>query len=291
MKIKIVLEWFLNPDHLPFLYGIEKGIFEENGFFVEVEAPNDHYDGFDDIKAGRAQIAITEPLHILEHYQDGLLSLGCFFETHGGILVKKEAMDKLKNGELLRIASPASNEFTNTLALELTKGYNKLNGWTQDVKIQIDHVDFYHIKNLKAGYDAAWLCFENFEGIEARLEGLDVELIGTNALSLPNVSALEMTTSKELFMAHRDDFLRFVEVLNGVMDELKKSSDAKDVYYKRSGEERSELMDAIINSTLTKFQHITLGKEKWHPLYSWFRSLRVSDMSEIDYDKMFEYKI
>ena len=30
MKIKLALEWFINPDHLPFIVGLDKGLYKKN---------------------------------------------------------------------------------------------------------------------------------------------------------------------------------------------------------------------------------------------------------------------
>lgn len=291
MRMRIVLEWFMNPDHLPFIYGIEKGIFERNGFEVELIEPKDHYDGFVDIQEGKAEIAITEPLHLVEHYQEGLLSLGCFFETNGGILFRKEALQKLTDGEKIRITTPASNDFTNTLAKELIKGYLRKTGYMPHIDVDIVNTDFYHIKHLKEGFDAAWLCFENFEGVEAEMEGINTRMISTEILNLPNVSALEMLTSKNLYIENPGMFRKFVRIVNESMaDMLFHRNEVQSIYYKVSGEEESELMNRIIDSTLQKFQRIELGEHKWGPLYQWIHALGLTDMTPNQYKEMFNYE-
>ena len=39
MKIKLALEWFINPDHLPFIVGIDKGLYEKNSIELEIIEP------------------------------------------------------------------------------------------------------------------------------------------------------------------------------------------------------------------------------------------------------------
>ena len=34
MKLKLALEWFINPDHLPFIVGLDKGLYKSNGEFA-----------------------------------------------------------------------------------------------------------------------------------------------------------------------------------------------------------------------------------------------------------------
>lgn len=291
MHIRIVLEWFLNPDHLPFLYGIHKGIFEQNGFEVKMIEPEDHYDGFEDIQKGHAEMAITEPLHLVEHHQEGLLSLGCFFETHGGILIRKESLDKLTQPGPFTITTPAANPFTDKLAHELLKGYLESNQQELQADVIIHQTDFYHIQHLKDGYDAAWLCFENFESVEAELEGLDVVMVGTSALKLPNVSALELITSNAYYQDNKEICVRFIDTLNAILTKLPHNlEEAKAIYYEASKEEKSELMDKIIERTLEKFQAITPGYEKWQGLYEWIRSLDLSTLEPEQYKLMFRLR-
>ena len=45
MKLQLALEWFLNPDHLPLIAGIELGWFAQAGLELELIAPDDHYHG------------------------------------------------------------------------------------------------------------------------------------------------------------------------------------------------------------------------------------------------------
>ena len=49
---------------------------------------------------------------------------------------------------------------------------------------------------LKAGFDAAWLCFENFEGVESKLEGLEVKKLYLEDVEIPNFCALDVFASK-----------------------------------------------------------------------------------------------
>ena len=35
MKIKLALEWFINPDHLPFIVGLDKGLYKNNLVWIQ----------------------------------------------------------------------------------------------------------------------------------------------------------------------------------------------------------------------------------------------------------------
>ncbi|WP_350650121.1 ABC transporter substrate-binding protein, partial [Pseudomonas sp. HY13-MNA-CIBAN-0226] len=74
--------------------------------------------------------------------------------------------------------------------------------------------DFYHIKNLQEdpNLDGAWLCFYNFEGVEATHEGLDFTFIDQNLSPYPNFSALEILTTDEIYSAKKDAIDTFIQV-------------------------------------------------------------------------------
>ena len=64
--LRIGLEWFMNPDHLPFLVGLDKGWFAEAGLAVELIEPQQHMDAIEAIEKGEMDVAVTEPLHLVE---------------------------------------------------------------------------------------------------------------------------------------------------------------------------------------------------------------------------------
>ena len=55
-KLSLGLEWFLNPDHVPFLIGQEMGWFKEEGIDLELVEPEEHLDAMAEIEAGKVII-------------------------------------------------------------------------------------------------------------------------------------------------------------------------------------------------------------------------------------------
>ena len=89
--LKIGLEWFINPDHTPFFVAKELGWFKEEGLEIELIEPKAHMDPMDDICAGRLDIAITEPLHVISDRAEGQKVIGFarFLHTNGGVMYLK----------------------------------------------------------------------------------------------------------------------------------------------------------------------------------------------------------
>jgi hypothetical protein len=287
-EINLALEWFLNPDHLPMIAGLQKSEYEKAGLKLNIIVPKEHYDGFEELKKAKIDIHCNEPIHLFEHYFDGIKSLGCFFETRGGVMIKKSSIEKLRNNEKIRITTPASNEVTNKIGFEILKRYAKKENFVLDRKnVEFVQTDFWHIKNLKNGdqFDGAWLCFYNFEGIEAKHENLENIFIDQYASPYPNFSALEFITSAKVLETKGDALNCFIKVTEKMAKYCKENIDeAKKMYYEYSKENKSELMDKIIEDTIPRFNTtISPDENKWSSLFDFLKELDVVDLSKNEY--------
>ena len=92
--LRIGLEWFMNPDHLPFLVGLDKGWFAEAGLAVELIEPQQHMDAIEAIEKGDMDVAVTEPLHLVEDAAQGHDAVGFarFLHTNGGVMYFAESL-------------------------------------------------------------------------------------------------------------------------------------------------------------------------------------------------------
>ena len=87
-KIRIGLEWFLNPDHLPLVVALRHGFFFDFGLDVELVEPKDHWEAEEEILIGRLDVAVTEPLHLAQDAAKNkpVLGFSRFLHTDGGVL-------------------------------------------------------------------------------------------------------------------------------------------------------------------------------------------------------------
>jgi len=289
MEIKLALEWFINPDHLPFIVGIDKGLYKKNNIDLKIIEPEGHYDGFSELKKNNIQFAINEPLHLIEKYQENICSIGNFFETNGGIIFTEEGYDKLINGKEIKITSPVSNPVTDKIANDIVqKHLKKISKKNQNIKIIAN--DFYHIKHLKKGYDAAWLCFENFEGVESKLENLKVKKIYLENVSIPNFCALDLFVSKIFLSDNKKTISNFKEITQESINIFENDLEySKSVFYNYTKQKKSQLMDNIIEDTIKRFKNpFEKSKKKWKDLYEYVLLNKISDITPDKYDLMFE---
>ncbi len=290
MKLQLALEWFLNPDHLPMITGIELGWYLDAGLELELVAPEDHYDGLAATVSGDVAFSCNEPLHMIDEDRPGLKALGCFFETDGGILLQRSAGQRLLEGGPVRLASPVAGGVTDAIAVEILSRWCTRQGETfNPAQVTIQGAGFEHLDNLRAGFDGAWLCFANFEGVEARLAGMDTHFIATSDVGLQNFSALELFTSAG-FLSEHPSVVETVTALIGKGADLCRNDpeQAALLWYRHSKTEPTELMDAIIADTCPRLVGpVQRDADRWEPMWAQFKDLGLSQVDREGYAALY----
>ncbi len=290
MKLKLAIEWFLNPDHLPFIVGMSEGIFKKYDIELELIVPDEHYDGLDEVLNGNIEFATNEPLHLIEQFDKRFLSLGSYFETKGGVLFKKDSYEKVKNGENITVTTPVSNAITNTIGFEIIRRYFAKDGIivTED-QVTFEPNGFEHIKHMKEGADAGWLYFYNFEGVEAIHEGLDVLYLDAENTGFANFSALDIFVNKDFYLSNTDICHNFDKAVKESIVFMDNNPDkAIAHYYTYTKEEKSALMDDILKATLECFDAtFTSDYEKSLPILQFFREIGITSLDDTTFKTAF----
>ena len=291
MKVEIALEWFLNPDHLPLIVGVREGWFAAEGLDLSLKVPDDHYDGMASVAAGEVAFAVNEPLHMLDEARPGLRACGCFFETDGGVILHRDAVQTLFAGDPIRIASPVAGGKTDDICRLILKRWADKRGYVvEDEHVVIEAAGFQHLENMRSGFDGAWLCFDNFEGVQMRRMGLNAVFVKTEDADLPNFSALELFTS-ERFLADNPGVVESVRaVIDRAVEKLQEEdfAYAQDAWYAFSGEARDPLTDAIVVDTVGRFvRPVRPDRERWWPLFLGFNYLGLSAIDQDAYARLF----
>lgn len=282
--MKLAIEWFLNPDHLPLIVAKEKGLLAARGIDdFEIIVPAEHYDGLSELVEGRIEFATNEPLHLIEQYHENFLSLGTFFQTQGGVMMKKESYARLQAGGKIRVATPVSNEKTNGIGFEIIRRYAARDGVTIDrAQVEFCAKDFYLVKHMQEGCDAGWLCFYNFEGLEAEHEKMDVIHMNAATAGFANFSALDLFTSKSFYRDHRAEVEAVADAVREAIRFIHANPvEAHSLYYAYSGEEKTPLKDAILRQTDTCFRpDFTSDHREELPILHFFREIGITDLAE-----------
>lgn len=290
MKIQLAIEWFLNPDHLPFIVALREGFFERYGIDFDLIEPDDHYDGLSELLAGNIEFATNEPLHLIEQFDPNFLSLGQFFQTQGGVLLKASSYDKLLHGESITVTTPVSNETTNTIGFEIIRRFYA----QKEVKVTRDQVHFIangfeHIRYMQEGADAGWLYFYNFEGVEAQHEGMEVLYLDADNAGFANFSALDIFTTKTFYHAHTavcNDLILAVREAIAFINAYPQR--AMEHYYAYTLTPSSLLMDDIIHATMHCFDPL-FGSNYDHalPILEFFTEIGVTTLDKEQFKTAF----
>ncbi len=289
-RIEVGLEWFLNPDHLPFITGLEKGWFRELGLDVHLLEPKDHYDGLAAVARGDLAFACNEPLHMIDEARSGLRALGCFFETDGGVMLTPAGEQALAAGKTIRVASPVAGEVTDDLARLIVGRWCEGKGIVFDpAQMHIESAGFEHLKNIQAGFDGAWLCFANFEGVEAQQLGVAATFISSAQVGLPNFSALELFTGEATLRDSPEMVAAFSSVVSrGAAWCREHPEDAAQLWYSYSAEQPNALTDAIITDTCQRLvAPLVRDAKRWFAMWQEFDRMGLSQVDEAGYQALY----
>ena len=284
MKLQLSLEWFLNPDHLPLIAGIELGWYREAGLELELLVPDDHYDGLAETVAGKVAFACNEPLHMIDAHRPGLKALGCFFETDGGILLQRAAGERLLQGETVRLASPVAGGVTDAIAVEILSRWCRPEAPPEPAQVRIGGW-FRTPDNLRAGLTVPG-CAANFEG-EAEA--------GAMRTSSPPARWAWPISRRWLFTS--EDFLaRHGEVVATVVDLVGRGAslcrdnpaEAAELWYRYSGTQPTELMDAIIADTCPRLVGpVRRDQARWQGMWEQFDRMGLSQVDREGYAALY----
>lgn len=286
--LRIALEWYLNPDHLPLLAARER--LRADGLAVELIAPDDHYDGFVALADGSVDLVVNEPLHLVERRALRLAAHGCFFATDGGVLMHRAALDKLRAGAPVRIASPVSVPTTDQLCRDILAGWlAREAGAAPTADVQIEPAGFAHVDNLAAGFDGAWLAFANVEGVSAGVRGLDTVMITTAAAGLPDFSALELIAAADAPAELRSVIAGLVAAMNQAIPRLQADPEAaRRLWQAASGEAASAESDAVVAATLPRLcAPVRRDAARWRPMWRYLHDHGGDVVSAAEFEAMF----
>ncbi|MEM1128327.1 MAG: ABC transporter substrate-binding protein [Bacteroidota bacterium] len=275
--LRIGLEWFLNPDHIPLLIAQEYGWFEEVGLSLQVIEPEEHLDAVDAIEAGTMDVAITEPLHLVEDRAkgDAVVGFARFLHTNGGVMyLKGRGIERPRDMAGMRVQypgapGPGGKAIVGTMI--------EADGGTADLEALTPvNNSFYHTDALlEDKADVATLVFYNFELVEAAHRGLDAGYFALKDWGIPDFCQLVLITTPAMLEAKRTTMTHLVRLLRRGVDFLHEHpAEARAIYLRHTDTDPSDaLTNAILDATLPCFTHdFTMSHAYYKALESWMHS-------------------
>lgn len=283
IKLRIGLEWFVNPDHLPLIVAQRHGIFADFGLDVELVEPADHWEAEEEILAGRLDVAVTEPLHLAQDAAKGkpVLGFSRFLHTDGGVMYSPEKSGIQRPSDMCGkiISYPGSPglggpSIVNTMVKADGKddcdiaSYGKYNG------------GFFHTDAISSGKaDVATLIFWNFEIPEAKAKGLtDAAFFSLKDWGVPDFCQLVLMTTPDRFSQHKNDFRKLVLAMRRATGIIHQNPNLARKYYNdHVGEQaddvdetRKAIREATLTATLPAFPNDNnMSSEYYERLMQW----------------------
>ncbi len=272
--LNLGLEWFLNPDHLPFLVGQHNGWFADAGIDLGMIEPEEHLDAMEAIEDGDLDVAVTEPLHLVEDVAEGHQAVGLarFLHTNGGVMYDRDGdIERPRDMAGARIQypgapGPGGPAIVGTMIEEDGGDYDP------DAFEPVNN-SFYHTDALIDGKaDVATLSFYNFEIVEARHRRLDADFFALKDWGVPDFCQLIFTTSRERLAEKADAFDRFLEVVQRGLDYLHQHPrKARQIYFDWTDEDPDDpMVDHMFQATVPCFTFdFTMSDGYYDELQNW----------------------
>lgn len=264
-KLRLSLEWFTNPDHMPLIVAAKTGLFAAHGLDVEIIEPDDHFDPLKQIQSGELDVAVTESIHLAQDRAKGepVVGFGRFLHTDGGVMFldssgikrPRDMCQLREGGRKTRVQYPGAPGLG---GLAIVKTMAEADGGTCDIEKTLEPVNegFYHTSALKDGKaDVATLIFYNFEMVEAKHLGLNASFFSLKHWGVPDFCQLVFITTKDHFAVKKDELRRLNMAVRKANDWIKiNPAEAKQIYNVWTNSNSSDAMnEAILDSTLLMF--------------------------------------
>jgi putative hydroxymethylpyrimidine transport system substrate-binding protein len=273
-RLRLALEWFLNPDHVPFLIGLERGWFKDAGLELELIEPKAHVDAADALARGELEVAISEPIHLVQDLAAGRSVVGFarFLHTNGGVMyLTGKGIQRPRDMANARVQYPgAPGPGGPAIVATMVKADG---GAFEPHRLTPVNHGFFHTNALAEGKaDVATLAFWNFELVEAAHRGLSADFFALKDWGVPDFCQLILMTRPELLETERAAFTALVQVLRRGIDLLKTNpAEAQAIYARHTKASADDTLGPkLFAATLPCFTYdLTMTTEAYALLARW----------------------
>lgn len=276
-KLRLGLEWFLNPDHVPLLVGLKQGWFADLGLDLELVEPSEHVDAISELQAGTLDIAVTEPVHLVEDRArgHGVVGWARFLHTNGGVMYFKDSgIQRPKDMVGKRLQYPgAPSALGQAIAQTMIEADGGL--FSEDAITAVDNGFFHTDALVENKADLATLVFYNFEVIEARQRGYKAEFFALKDWGIPDFCQLILIATPAVVQQRQQDLQTFLKVLRRGIDFIhQQPQSAQEIYDQRTGAYSGDAIGrAIYDATVPCFTHdFSMSADYYDRLQTWMLS-------------------
>ena len=206
-KLRVVLDWYLNPDHAALIVGQQIGSFEKYGLDVEIITPSDPNMGPRLVAAKQADIALTyqQQLYMFVEEDLPLIRIGTLIENplNTVIALPNKGIKTPKDLKGKKIGFSVSSIEPVILGTMLENQGLKISD------VNLINVNFNLVSSLMSNQvDAIIGGYRNVEGNELREQGIEPVIMNVEDFGVPPYDELIFVANKETIDAQKyKDFL------------------------------------------------------------------------------------
>lgn len=278
-RVRLALEWFLNPDHAPLLIAKSRGWFAEVGIELEIVEPTEHLDALAELESGRLECAITEPIHLVADRAKGgdIVGFARFLHTNGGVMYRRGEVKRPQDMIGKRLQYPGA---PGPGGVAIVRSMIERDGGPAEAPLTPVNRGFHHTDALlDDDADLATLVFFNFEVLEARARGLDADFFSLRDWGVPDFCQLVLVSASKWLDDNEDLARRFIAVLQRGIDVIRQDPErAESEYWTASGQDPDDLGRQIYRATTACFTpDFSMSPEYYEQLDAWMRATKQTD--------------
>jgi putative hydroxymethylpyrimidine transport system substrate-binding protein len=206
------LDWYVNPDHAGIYTALERGFFRQAGLDLDPQTPSDPSAPIKEVAAGRVDLAISYEPEVLLAADKGLdvEAVAAVVDSPLTSLISlpeagiASAADL--NGKTVGTAGiPYQSDYLETIMQ--TAGLSPSSAKEVNVGLNL-------LPGLIGGrVDAILGGFQNIEGVDLRLRGLDPRIVPVDQLGVPTYDELVLVARKSTVDEHPEAIRAFIDAL------------------------------------------------------------------------------
>lgn len=268
--VTLALEWFLNPDHLPFIVAKDQGFFREEGLDVSILTPTVPEESLELVARGKADFGVGEQTNLIKAREQRrpLVSIGPLLTSTVVCLMylKDGPIRRLENLRHRRVGWPGLESDLPILGTMLEAA-----GLTLEDILPVD-VGFALTDALLTGKaDAVFGAFVNYEQVEAESRGAAVEFVSPTLYGVPDLYQLVVMTSDRMVTEHPNVVRSFARALTrGLAFTHQHPNEALGTYLKANAMADPALSAKTFDKTWPYFPE-TLAQDpaRWQAVHDW----------------------
>lgn len=249
-RLTVMLDYFVNPDHVGIYTALRRGYFEEAGLEVKVQVPSDPADPVKLVAAGRADIGVTYTPEVLISREQGLdvVAIAAMVdEPLTAMMWTAESgigsVADLEGGTVITAGIPYQTNFMRAIAEE---------AGIDPESIAIPDQGFDLVSGLVAGSaDASLGAFANVEGVVLSRRGLNPTVQVVDELGIPTYDELVLVANGAELEDDPESYRLFIDALErGTRDAIADPEAATATIIEEGYEVEPDLVRAQIDATL-----------------------------------------